>query len=578
MKSINRAALAAPLFGASILAAGGASAQVTLDRQITFGDSLSDGGFFASVAPAGAGRFTTNPDPIWVEIVASELGLDLTPSVAGGLNFAIGGARVAADDPVVRSITEQINLFQAAGGTFGPNDLVTIQGGGNDIFAVGNGLATIDDLVASAIGLAGAVQQLKDLGAGTVIVTNVPTFDFYNVPFEATLAQLGPNALFIDVDQLFGEILANPSAFGFENVTDPACGGLSSLFCTPANYVTPNANETYALADDVHPTGRTGLIQADFTLAALRAPNMIDQLAFVGEGHLLSAQSHILPNLLSSHDEGHTFAFAHASGGKLEIDGEGLRYGADEDSYGVTFGVDTQVSKSIGLGASIAYRVGEGNFESNTGAFDTESFIGTGYGRFESGKFRAASVFSWGNVNFEDVSRNILLGILPRVEQGSTSASVLGAQIEIGYALIDGDWRLSPIAGLTHSDVDVDGYIEQAGVSTSLAFGDFDYSATRGFVGAEIVRNSDGVSPFVRVAYHTDLDEDDARAVTITPNEAPISFTTDGFTPSTDFVDVTGGITLNISEQATLGLVVDGEFSRDDISRYEGSLRFSFKF
>src|SRR3954470_162024 len=69
-----------------------------------FGDSLSDAGTFrpfllsvglpASVV-AGMGRFTTNPGPVWSELVASHYGVNPAPSNAGGTIFAQGGARVA---------------------------------------------------------------------------------------------------------------------------------------------------------------------------------------------------------------------------------------------------------------------------------------------------------------------------------------------------------------------------------------------------------------------------------------------------------------------------------------------------
>jgi outer membrane lipase/esterase len=64
------------------------------DNVVIFGDSLSDAGTFrpfllgvglpASVV-AGMGRFTTNPGPVWAEIVAQYYsGTAATPSNAGG--------------------------------------------------------------------------------------------------------------------------------------------------------------------------------------------------------------------------------------------------------------------------------------------------------------------------------------------------------------------------------------------------------------------------------------------------------------------------------------------------------------
>ena len=57
------------------------------DQVVIFGDSLSDGGTYGS-------RFTTNPGQTAPEYIAADLGLSTTTWVAGGTNFAQGGAKV----------------------------------------------------------------------------------------------------------------------------------------------------------------------------------------------------------------------------------------------------------------------------------------------------------------------------------------------------------------------------------------------------------------------------------------------------------------------------------------------------
>src|SRR4029434_218915 len=57
------------------------------DHIVVFGDSLSD--------TVNAGRFSNGP--VWVEQLAARLEVALRPTQAGGLNFAVGGARLAFD-------------------------------------------------------------------------------------------------------------------------------------------------------------------------------------------------------------------------------------------------------------------------------------------------------------------------------------------------------------------------------------------------------------------------------------------------------------------------------------------------
>src|SRR6185503_5697681 len=67
-----------------------------------FGDSLSDAGYYRGflaslgLPAAQMGRFSTNPGPVWAEILGQYyLGAPVTPSNAAGTDYAQGGARVA---------------------------------------------------------------------------------------------------------------------------------------------------------------------------------------------------------------------------------------------------------------------------------------------------------------------------------------------------------------------------------------------------------------------------------------------------------------------------------------------------
>ena len=74
------------------LAAGTASAQFS--NSYFFGDSLTDSGSYKPVTPPGTGRFTTNPGPVWAQLVAEHYGTTASPANQGGTDYAQGGARV----------------------------------------------------------------------------------------------------------------------------------------------------------------------------------------------------------------------------------------------------------------------------------------------------------------------------------------------------------------------------------------------------------------------------------------------------------------------------------------------------
>src|ERR1700751_2615864 len=100
--SILRATVAAATLVACSIAAHAAGR--SFDAIYVFGDSYSDVGNI-SIATGGAipgplyynGRFSNGP--IWVDHIAGIYGLTLTPSLAGGTDYAVGGAEVTAPVP-----------------------------------------------------------------------------------------------------------------------------------------------------------------------------------------------------------------------------------------------------------------------------------------------------------------------------------------------------------------------------------------------------------------------------------------------------------------------------------------------
>src|SRR5688500_7758531 len=93
---------------------------------VVFGDSLSDSG--------NAGRFSNGL--VWVEHLGARLGLPLTPRERGGLNFAIGGARLDPSSGPT-SLRAQVDEYLKRPCRSG-RVLYIVLGGGNDLLgAVG---------------------------------------------------------------------------------------------------------------------------------------------------------------------------------------------------------------------------------------------------------------------------------------------------------------------------------------------------------------------------------------------------------------------------------------------------------
>jgi phospholipase/lecithinase/hemolysin len=106
----------------------------------------------------------------------------------------------------------------------------------------------------------------------------------FNTTLNAALQTDGVQSKVIQIDSYtwINQMIANFQANGFTvSNTAQACDPSktpddTSLLCSPATYVSSNADQTYMFADDLHPTTR---------LHALFAQYVEKQIAASGLGH-----------------------------------------------------------------------------------------------------------------------------------------------------------------------------------------------------------------------------------------------------------------------------------------------------
>ncbi|CAB3749717.1 SGNH/GDSL hydrolase family protein [Paraburkholderia humisilvae] len=295
-------------------------------QTVSFGDSLSDVGTFAPIAGAvGGGRFTTNPGQVWSQLVAQYYGdtlgaaytIDFNHQLSpqGGLGYAEGGATVATPanlndflvdviGNVEMPVNQQVSSYLTAHGSFNAGQLVLVWAGANDVLRAGPLPGAAPTVQTAATTLAQIVGQIVQSGATHVVVVNVPNIgltptgrasadgganltqlsQLFNDTLNAALQSNGLQGRVIQIDAYswVNQIFANFQANGFTvSNTAQACDPSktpddTSLLCSPATYATPNADQTYMFADDLHPTTH---------LHALFAQFVERQIASSGLGH-----------------------------------------------------------------------------------------------------------------------------------------------------------------------------------------------------------------------------------------------------------------------------------------------------
>lgn len=285
------------IFVVPLLALSATSVSAAYLSLYAFGDSLSDAGNSYALAgyppsPPYDQRFSNGP--VAVEQLAASLGIaGFRASQAGGTDYAVGGAQTGPDiftgsdnyltyrGPPLSTllantgIEVQTGTFVGAPPSFNPStSLFFVWGGANDLFAA----LSINPSQAGAVAanavtnLANEIGALESIGATHFLVPNMPDLGVtpfgltsgdstgltqlsigFNQGLEQALAFLrnaNPAADIREFDtfDFMHQVLADPAAYGFTNVTDPC---LVFIEGTPSECQDPSQ---YLFWDDVHPT------------------------------------------------------------------------------------------------------------------------------------------------------------------------------------------------------------------------------------------------------------------------------------------------------------------------------------
>lgn len=319
-----------------------AAALTQLSDLFVFGDSLSDAGNSGILTndkagvvyppfPYFNGQFSNGPVAVqylWDLFNPGNPGA-LKPSLAGGTDYAIGGATTGSANfnsvsasagplqPVFAGYGNdwQVEQFLSRKPSFDPaTSLFVVWLFPNDVFAnygpaplwpgpgsspnpgntvdatllIGNGITNIVNTI-TTLALTGAqhflVPNMPDLGKipeylndqGTSALLSALTAGFNSGLSDALTSldkQLLAEIVQFDTPKAFAKITANPSAFGFDNVTESCVANIDPFDffagkCNPTNW------DRWMFWDGVHPTTATHRLLAQEFAAAVPEPGTV---------------------------------------------------------------------------------------------------------------------------------------------------------------------------------------------------------------------------------------------------------------------------------------------------------------
>ncbi len=251
----------------------GANGHYTVSNVINFGDRLADDGSVGKLlglpSPATAAPYSPTGDfsdgPKWTTDLSQMLGAGQTDAQT---NFAYEDATAQSTfnpmDPfgTLLDFQGQVNLFQATDHTFSANDLATVTFGGNDLTFPSN-VSPETTVTLTVKAITDGLHELANLGAKHFLITNLPDVTLaplfsepaflaatgatqagfeglvndFNTQLAAGVATFkattGLDVKTLDLHALYNGIAADPSAYGFSNISQPILANPPTTGSTP---------------------------------------------------------------------------------------------------------------------------------------------------------------------------------------------------------------------------------------------------------------------------------------------------------------------------------------------------------
>jgi len=545
------------------------------------------------------------------QLISQQLGLgELTGSTSpvnaalglpDGTNYAVGGnttdqifdSIVGTGEGSVVELPDGTNLrtrpgylaeLASSGLSVDPNTLFYVNGGGNDFL---DGLIlNIPSAQASAVRLANSVSALQAAGARYIVVPLLgdisqtpfalgaglsdfvaPLAVAFNNELVDRLTNIDAEIIPLNVPLLVNEVLASPAEFGLDPNQNLALTCFSS--CANESAInginSANPDPTRLLFNDsVHPTSTGQQIVADYAVSLLSASYELTLLPEMAHGTLRSHQDQLRNQFQADWEswqaQGQWRAFVNGGGQNLDFDEQDGSVSADGNGYSLNLGGSYRLNEAWRAGVALGIyeqELGAGAADSD---YDLRSYLGSAFLQYQQNRWWADGALSAGYLDYDNLKRKFALGMSERSEKGDTDGYLWALSGRVGYDIAQpgSHWHLSPFISADYARVEVGGYAERGGSSTSLRFADQKRSSKR--LGAGLqgrIELTPATQLFAEVSREREY-EDDAADLTVALNSLPgLDFTLQGYVPE----DRLTRASLGFSQKLGAGLALRGGYS-----------------
>nr|WP_154325320.1 autotransporter domain-containing protein [Pantoea sp. 201603H] len=405
--------------------------------------------------------------------------------------------------------------------------------------------------------------------------------DYYNAVQSHTLAQHGGNIAVADINGLFHELQADPYAFGLTNTAGMACPpGVPASECSTS---TPGFNHAgdYLFSDHFHPGPIVHAIIAQYIESIISAPVQVTHLnqgiqsMVRGTRSTLDSRYQQLRQI--DNPVGTVGVFGGYSGGYQHVSSRSESGGGHENNNNLSVGVDYQLTDNLLVGGLIAGSLDKQRPDSNY-RYNTSGFQAMLFSQLRVGQAWLDGDFHYLTADFSDIQRTITLGKQVRTEKGDTNGALLGGRLTAGYDFAVTQWLTTgPMLQYALDYSQVDGYSEKGTGITAMRFGDQTAHSQVGSVGWRVDAHVGSVTPWAQVNYRHQFG-DDRYSANGGLKSTPLTFSREGETQDTNWVDFAVGASLPISDSVSTFAAVSqtGGLSNGNQTNYNVGISAKF--
>jgi outer membrane lipase/esterase len=563
---------------------------------------------FAIAVTQGGGTATTNPGPVNSQLLAGFFGLIANPAnTPGGTDYATGDARNAQVNTggvpnslqgAVPTVTQISNYLAANDGSANPNTLYLISSGGNDISYAAANLPVGSQnayVVGAANGLVAAIVSLQAAGARTFVIPDTPqsfggtTIEALRATYNTTLwqglAAAHVNFVPADINSMYHAVQSSPSTFGLIGGAGPACtqpAGIPSgwaTMCSPTStistLVSPDAEYTHLLADDIHLSTAGQLIDAGYEYSLVVAPTEISLLA---ETPVKTRQTMIQAMLaqIGLSQQGRSVGTYNTwiSGGISALGIQSSAPGIPGDP-GAPLSATACFDYAFAPGWLAGGAVSVGNTSQELtlgGSFQQNEFAASLYAAYLGRPFWADFIASAGYID-DRVDRVVPIDIAKLANTGSTNGSNLSLAAESGYNFISGPVTHGPLVGMLLQRVYIDDYTESdpfaaIGGFTALSFAGQIRNSAVSELGYQATLQLGYWSPFTKLTWdHEFAGANRTVTASLTTIAAP-SYYMPALVLGTDWMTFCAGTNVRLGHGVTGFAMFTGEAAQKNVTSY----------